>query len=174
MRVWLVKTYRKIIFYILLRRRYKERLKDVIIDHIYVMGFEKIHRNERSGPEGYKSSFGPRESKFIEIYSSDKRDDFTRSLHIRLFHRGIQVSPKSLNNRLIELLNKGYIVEGVPMHWSFGLTAKGLVHYSEGRSFEDSFRKNRLSKIALWISIPAAIIAIISLLKAFCLFPFNQ
>lgn len=173
MKVWLVKAYRKIVFYILLRTRFKERLKDVIIDHIYVMGFEKIHHREQIGPDSHKVWFGPRESKFIEIYDSDKRDDFTGSLHHRLFHRGIQVSPKALNYRLSELINKGFIVEGAPIHWSFALTAKGIFHYCNGRSFEDNFRKDRSAKIALWISIPAVILALIGLLKAFGWFPFE-
>jgi hypothetical protein len=172
-KVWLERTYRKLKFKILSNKSLSERLKDVIIDHIHIMGFEKVHKREQIGTDGHKVWYGPRESKFIEIYDNDKRVDFTRSLQLRLFHRSIEVSPESLNECLTELINKGYIVEGFPMHWSFALTGKGVFHYSNGRSFEDNLKKNRLSRIALWISIPAVIVAIIGLLKAFELFPFS-
>ncbi|MFT6865915.1 MAG: hypothetical protein ACJA08_000741 [Cyclobacteriaceae bacterium] len=150
-----------------MRKRLKERLKDTVIDHIFVTGFEKIFQRQEISIENRKMWFGPMEKKFVRLYENENRVLLEKDLMNRLKHRDLNFHPIVFRNVLIDLIIKGFIIEGAPCHEEYGLTVKGVNHYQSGRSFEESYVKDRITRIAIWISVGSTFIALFSLLKAF-------
>ncbi|GEM_PF-3505374 len=153
-----------------MKKKLKERLKDCVLDHIFVTGYEKIFQRVEMNQDRTRMWYGPMEKKFVRLFEDDKRDKLESNLIDRLKHRELSVKIEDVKDCLIELIVKGFVVEGAPVHEEYGLTVKGINHYQTGRSFEELYLKDRMARIAFRISIGSALVALISALKAFNVF----
>lgn len=153
-----------------MKKKLNERLKDCVLDHTFVMGYEKMFQRVEVNQDGTRMWYGPIEKKFVRLFKDDKRDELEPNLRSRLDHRKLKVDAKAINACLVDLIVKGYLVEGAPIHEEYGLTVKGVNHYQTGRSFEELYLKDRMARVAFWISIGSAFIALFSALKAFDFF----
>ncbi len=157
-------------YFVIMKKKLKERLKDCVVDHVFVTGYEKMFKRVEMNQDGTRMWYGPVEKKFVQLFKDEKGDELEPNFSSRLSHRKLKVNAKSMNTCLVDLIVKGYLVEGAPIHEEYGLTVKGVNHYQTGRSFEELYLKDRMARIALGISIGSAFVALFSALKAFAIF----
>ena len=171
-------------------RQKKERLKDVLIDHVFDHCFNEIvHKVEADGikinydnPEqlndpvikslvqaaikskSFKAYVAVRDSKYCKLLVADK------TVHKSLIEK-LESLGFSKGKRLYERIHKAhdflifrsYIVKNKPVENEVRLTEKGIRHYSDGKSFEDNYVYRRNSNIALSVSLTSIIIALTAL-----------
>lgn len=170
--------------------RKANRLKDILIDHVFDHCFNEVVRKIES--PGFKITYedpkeleDPLSQSIIEsIKKSGKLkfqyttrdnefckvlvDDNTvhKSLITKLEALGFKKG-KHLYRRIEkahnELVAKSYLVRNKPIENEVKLTEKGLKHYLDGKSFEDKFITRRNSNIALIISIISIVVALTAL-----------
>lgn len=171
-----------------MKRRNKERLKDVIIDHIYNRCYNDVIRilEGEIGNVALADSATSEDDLFLrKIYDNlirpsvsvrmfhDIRNatkcritvgeiiesSFQEELHALGYSKG-----KELNGHVFEalnyLVNRSFLAGNLNVTSEYALTPKGLNHYSSGRSFEDLYIKEKKSRIALMVSIVSILIAL--------------
>jgi hypothetical protein len=174
-----------------MKRRLKERLKDIIIDQIYHYCYNEVVLKIESDTlnvtleAGNKLKDNPYIKELISkfIGSSDKakmhydtRNDTycnliegrepLKSFMDRLIVQGYKRSENlhnNIENAIQFLVYRSYLKRNYPKTTELALTQKGINHYTTGRSFEDLYINGRNTGIAL-------IISIISIVIAFCAF----
>lgn len=173
-------------------RTKKERLKDLLIDHVYDYCYNEIvQRIEGDGnsltfddpalldlPETarfveklrmakqYRAYYTTRDDEFCQIVPN--KEDLSLRLTKRLKNSGFKSGKKMINQVLKaqnELISKSYFSEGNPIKSKIKLTEKGLRHYLDGKSFEDDYINRRNSNIAIVISVFSIIIAILAIVS---------
>jgi len=174
-------------------KREKERLKDILIDHVYdYCNNEIVHKLEgdnikleydnpkllndpvtKSLVEQIKKSkkikgyYKNRETKFCNLITEDNLIQST--LSEKLNFCGFKKS-KNLEKNIIMakkyLIARSYLSENNPIRAEVKLTEKGLLHYHDGKSFEDNFINHLHSNVGIIISIISVIIATIAIILA--------
>jgi hypothetical protein len=171
-----------------MRRLKKERLKDIIIDHIYHYCFNEIVKKIKGDSANITLDVGSKledDQTLNDIYeklikpsksinfSYDTRNathciviegkNVQKTFMDKLLGLGFKKSNKlhyHIESSLKFLLNRSYISQNQPIKTQYSLTQKGLNHYSSGKSFEESYRKGRNAAFALIISIISITLAI--------------
>lgn len=174
----------------MISRKKKERLKDILIDHVYDYCYnqivqkiegdgikmtsevpsllneetDKIILDKLSKSKKIKMYYETRQTKYCNIILT--KDDLHKSLLEKLKQLGFSKG-KNLKSRVVEthnlLLNRSYFAKNQPIENEVRLTEKGIKHYLDGKSFEDEYISRRNSNIAIVISISSIIIAIIAI-----------
>jgi hypothetical protein len=171
-----------------MKRINKERLKDIIIDHIYNRCYNDVVKiiEAEIGDAPLAESATSEDDLFLRKI----HDNLIRpSVSVRMFHDirnatkcRITVGEliessfaeqlqelgykkgKELNDQVFDalnyLVNRSFLVRNLPVISEYALTPKGLNHYSSGRSFEDLYLKEKKSRIALVVSIVSILIAL--------------
>lgn len=159
-----------------MRTKTKERLKDIIIDHIYSHCYNEIARTvlgEKTDEDqpGYDPDLQGIYDTFIRT-SGEVRilQDLRRATHCRvivdkaiepllaekLVSQGYSTNgrmTRKVEDALQYLVTRSYLIKKYPANSEYTLTRKGIEHYSSGRSFEESYMEGRYAKIALTFSI---------------------
>ena len=168
-------------------KKKNERIKDIIIDHIFDYCYNDIvHKAEGGGISlsaesgeqlgdpvmkslddaardsgNYKNYFGPREVEYCTVLV--REDTIHKAFSEKLQVLGIKKS-KTLYRKIISahsfLLARSYISKSKPIESKVKLTEKGLRHYLDGKSFEEAFVVRRNSNIALVVSFISIALAI--------------
>lgn len=159
-----------------MRTRSKERLKDIIIDHIYSHCYDEIARTlDGENPAEMHPGDDPELQKIYDTFvkpSGEVRiyNDLRRATHCRVIvDKAIQPAvagklasegykngnrlTKQVDDALTYLVNRSYLIKKYPANSEYTLTPKGIEHYSSGRSFEESFNAGRATLVALTVSI---------------------
>lgn len=159
-----------------MRTKSKERLKDIIIDHIYSHCYDEIARTlDGEDPAERHTGDDPELQKIYNTFvkpSGEVRiyNDLRRATHCRIIvDKAIQpaVAEKlasegyknnsrmtsQVSDALTYLVNRSYLIKKYPANSEYTLTPKGIEHYSSGRSFEQSYNAQRTSYVALTVSI---------------------
>lgn len=177
-----------------MKSRHRERLKDVIIDHVYNQCYSEVVRVVENEP-GTQTSHTEEDPYMQKIYDTFIKPsgsvrmfhELRNAIHCRLTDDG-KVS-ESLSSTLRQrgfrengpiyedvcqaldyLVGRSYLVRNLPVKDEYTLTPKGHNHYSSGRSFEDEWLAaagNRRALMLSWISIS---IVLASLAAAFVYF----
>lgn len=175
----------------------KEKLKDILIDYSYDYlynqkfkvlrcpgmfvkneiypvdlrmkgGFRGFHELEI---EYFKNSEG---SKYIgyetnnkEYYRFSNRSTSFCDRFERLGMKRENVPKVEIDNAIQYLCDKSYIARDQPSHLHLKLTPKGIFHYENGLSFENTYlansavkKANKISKISICISIFAIVMSL--------------
>jgi len=171
-----------------MKKKLKERLKDIIIDHIYHYCYNEIVRKIESDDvkltldvESKIENDSVLKSIYDDIIKSkgpikmfyDTRDKthckviegntVHKSFTDRLLAQSFKKSDKLnlyIEEALTYLIHRSYISRNQPIESEVTLTQKGINHYTSGGSFEDKYVKGRNAGIALIISIISIVIAI--------------
>lgn len=168
----------------------KERIKDILIDHVYdYCNNEIVQRMEGGGhtityddprhlkdpateaiadlikkSKNAKLNYTTRNVEFCEIITSP---DYVHSTLIEKLLKSGFSKGKGLYRNVVEAQNflvaRSYFIRGNPIKNKVKLTEKGVKHYLDGKSFEDDYINRRNSNIAIIISIGSAIIALIAI-----------
>lgn len=165
-----------------MRTKTTERLKDIIIDHIYSYCYDEIARTieGEKAEENYPGD-DPDLQKIYDTFIKPSGEirifhDVRRATHCRVIVdkaiepslAGKLVSQGYSNNggmtRKVEkalefLVNRSYLIKKYPANSEYTLTTKGVEHYSSGRSFEEQYSAGRDAKIALTFSVVSIIAA---------------
>jgi hypothetical protein len=174
-----------------MKKKFKERLKDIIIDHIYHYCYNEIVRKIKG--DNAQMTFDVeskieddsvlkkiydeilKSSSSIKMFYDARNQSYCKvvdgvivqkSFMERLLAQGFKKSERlnlDIEEALTFLVHRSYITRNQPIENEVSLTQKGINHYTSGNSFEDKFIKGRNAKIAL-------IISIISIAIAFCAF----
>lgn len=174
-----------------MRPRKRNRLKDILINHVFDYCYNEIVKKFESegfnfssdGPEGFKdpsiqtliehsikrgsSRFyhGTRDSEYCKILV--KKDHTQKTLIDKLLHHGFRKGKKlykHIENAHSFLIVNSYFAQNYHDKNEIKLTEKGLRHYLEGKSFEQDYLANRNSNLALILSIISIIIAMVAVI----------
>jgi hypothetical protein len=179
-----------------MRKRSKERLKDIVIDFIYDYCWNEVVKKVEAKnlnvefPDNYpidkdeilkdiftgiKKSGGAklyhatRDKEYCKVIRKDGKavnSEFIKKLEFLGYKRNDQLEKEV--NKTIEFLHiRSYLANNLPVKTEFKLTEKGLNHYRTGKSFEEIYIKGWVARRALLISGISIIIAIISVLLSF-------
>lgn len=167
----------------------QNRLRDILIDHVFDYCNNEVvnkiespgitilfdnakdledpftkHLVEKAIESGdMKNYFGVRNSEFCKILvGKSVHQSLMQKLEILGFRKSNRLS-KEIHRAEENLVARSYLVRNKPVENEVRLTEKGLKHYLDGRSFENSFLSRRNSIIAIVISVTSAIISIISM-----------
>jgi len=175
-----------------MRKLYCERLKDIIIDHVYHYCFNEVIKkiegdsiklgvdadtniNEdpvlKSALDQILKSKGPKELKYetrdTRYCNIIEGIEVQKSFMDRLLSQGFKKSNMlntRIENAIVELIHKSYLARNQPITKEITLTQKGLNHYNTGLSFEKLYIEGRNGRIALIISIISITIAVLAFL----------
>ncbi|HLN56539.1 MAG TPA: hypothetical protein VK207_11135 [Bacteroidales bacterium] len=158
-----------------MRTRTKERLKDIIIDHIYSHCYEEIARKMEGDHEEKFPGDDPDLQNIYDTFIKSSGEvrifhDLRRAIHCRvivdksiepLLAEKLSTEGYSKNGRMTKkvqsvlqyLVARSYLIKRYPANSEYTLTAKGIEHYTSGRSFEESYREGRDVKVALVVSV---------------------
>lgn len=170
----------------------KERLKDIIIDHVYHYCFnEKIKKLEGDNinlnidVEADINDDPVTKSAYEQILKSKEKLNFRfetrntiycsiiegnavhKSFMERLLAQGFVKSDKlasQIEDSVTELVHKSYLTRNQPISNELSLTQKGINHYNTGLSFERLFTEGRIARTALIVSIISIILSIVAFL----------
>jgi len=173
-----------------------ERLKDIIIDHVYDYCFNEIvmkiegggHKIELGGKSKieddpfmqdiheaikksgeYKAYYDKRNKKYCKIIEGEI---VVKSFTDKLLYLGFEKSDTlhlEINEAIKFLKHRSYLSQNQPIDSEYSLTDKGLNHYLTGASFEDKYLQNQDSHQTRIISIVSLIVAIMAFLLPFIL-----
>ena len=177
-----------------MKKRQKERLKDIIIDHIYDYCYNEVVKKIKGDSANItldahskieddpllQSIFDNliKPSKSIKMVHDKRNENYCKVIEGNVVHKSFMDKllsqgfnkSKKLNEQIETALNflvyRSYLARNLPIQIEFTLTPKGINHYTSGRSFEELYIKERNTRIALTISI-------ISIFIAFCAFAYN-
>ena len=166
-----------------------ERLKDIIIDHIYhycyneivkkIKGdsasitldsssrldddpvLKSIYENMIKTSKSFSFSYATRDVTYCKVIEGEV---VLKSFMDKLRSSGFKKGPRlhiHIKKALDFLLHRSYILQNQPIDTEYALTQKGLNHYDEGKSFEESYLQGRNARTALIISIISITLAII-------------
>lgn len=171
-------------------KKKKERIKDILIDHVYDFCYNEIVQRMEGG--GHSLTFDnptqlkdPTTKAIVDLIKNSKNVKGYYTTRDAKFCK-IITSPNSLHSTLIDklqksnfskgrglqkniisaqdfLISRSYFVQGNPIKSEVKLTEKGIQHYLDGKSFEDNYINRRNSNIAIIISIGSIIIALIAI-----------
>jgi hypothetical protein len=175
-----------------MRKLYREKLKDIIIDHVYHYCFNEVIQkiegdniilkvdvdsniNEdpvlKSALNEILKSTGRKELKYETrntLYCNIIEGvEVQKSFMDRLLSQGFKKSNilnTRIENAIVELIHKSYLARNQPLDKEVTLTQKGLNHYNSGLSFEKQYIEGRNGRIALIISIISITIAALAFL----------
>ncbi len=159
-----------------MKTRTQERLKDIIIDHVYSHCYDEIIKTiEGEEPSDKYPGDDPDLRKIYDTFIKTSGEvkilnDIRRATHCRIIiDKAIETSlagkleslgypgngalTKKVEDALRYLVNRSYLIKKYPANSEYTLTTKGVEHYSSGRSFEDSYIQGRYAKMALTFSI---------------------
>ena len=164
-----------------MRTKSKERLKDIIIDHIYSHCYDEIVRTIEGEQPEEKSYDDPDLQKIYNTFIKTSGEvkifhDIRRATHCRvivdrsvepellqkLVSQGYNKNGKTtrdVEEALDFLVNRSFLMKKYPANSEYTLTTKGVEHYSSGKSFEEYYMNGRYAKIALTFSIVSVITA---------------
>ncbi|WP_148264592.1 hypothetical protein [Christiangramia forsetii] len=173
-------------------KKKKERIKDILIDHVYdFCNNEIVQKMEGGGnsltyddpvhlkdPETKVIAEYIKKSKDLKLYYTTRNDEFCEiitkpdylhsTLIKKLLNSGFSKG-KNLHKNVVKaqdfLVARSYFIKGNPIKSKVKLTEKGIKHYLDGKSFEDDYINRRNSNIAIVISLASILIAIIAILK---------
>ncbi|WP_282019188.1 hypothetical protein [Salegentibacter mishustinae] len=173
-------------------KKKKERIKDILIDHVYdFCNNEIIQKMEGGGnsltyddpvhlkdPETKVIAEYIKKSKDLKLHYTTRNEEFCEiitkpdylhsTLIKKLLNSGFSKG-KNLHKNVVEaqdfLVARSYFAKGNPIKSKVKLTEKGIKHYLDGKSFEDNYINRRNSNIAIVISLASILIAIIAILK---------
>lgn len=148
-----------------MRKRLKERLKDIIIDHINDYCYNEVVQKIEGGTAsltldaGSKIKDDPVLQPFydfkiksqgpIKMYFTVRNathcqviegNMILKSFSEKLLSQGFKKSDKLstfIEDALKTLVHRSYLARNLPKKVEFALTHKGINHYTSGRSFED-------------------------------------
>jgi len=165
-----------------MRTKTKERLKDIIIDHIYSHCYDEIARTmEGEKPVEQYPGDDPDLQRIYDTFikpSGEVRifQDLRKATHCRIIiDRSVESNlaeklvsqgyPK--NGRMLKkvedalqyLITRSYLIKKYPANSEYTLTPKGIEHYSSGKSFEDAYLNGKYTIIALTFSIVSVVAA---------------
>ncbi|HEX2967756.1 MAG TPA: hypothetical protein VHO46_01535 [Bacteroidales bacterium] len=165
-----------------MRTRSGERIKDIIIDHVYSRCYDAIARKIEG--EDADEKYPGDDADMQKIYetfiktSGEVRifHDLRRATHCRIIvdrsveplltekldSEGFQSNARmtrKVEDALRFLVNRSYLIKKYPANSEYTLTTKGVEHYSSGRSFEEAYLNGRTAKIALTFSIVSVVAA---------------
>lgn len=175
-----------------MRTRSSERLKDIIIDHIYSHCYDEIAKTLDGENSEMHPGDDPELQKIYDTFvktSGEVRiyNDLRRATHCRVIvDKAIQPAvaeklvsegyknngrlTKQVSEALNYLVTRSYLIKKYPANSEYTLTPKGIEHYSSGRSFEESYNAGWKATVALTfsiISVMAAAAAVVMNLQAF-------
>lgn len=176
-----------------MRTRSRERIKDVIIDHIYSHCYDEIARTlDGENQAEMHPGDDPELQKIYDTFvktSGEVRiyNDLRRATHCRVIvDKEIQPAvadklaaegyknsgrlTKQVSDALHYLVTRSYLIKKYPANSEYTLTPKGIEHYSSGKSFEESFNEGWKASVALTfsiISVMAAAAAVMMNLQVF-------
>lgn len=186
---WLIKKVMR------MKKKRREHLKDLIIDHIYhhcynelVKKIESEHFNisipantkieddplskdlfeslKNSGSP-YKSRYAPRGQKYCKVINGKSiHQSFLQMLLFSGFEQSDNLHT-DINSALEFLLIRSYIKKNQPDESEYALTPKGVNHYSTGQSFEANYMDGRLARNAIRWSVASFIVAGLSWLGTY-------
>lgn len=159
-----------------MRTSSKERLKDIVIDHIYSHCYDEISRRIEGADDMDKyPGDDPDLQKIYDTFIKPSGEvrifhDLRRAIHCRvivdrsiepLLAEKLSVQGYSNNGKMTKmmeevlqfLVTRSYLMKRYPANSEYALTAKGVEHYTSGKSFEESYREGRDAKMALAFSI---------------------
>lgn len=165
-----------------MRTRSKERLKDIIIDHIYSHCYDQVARTlDGENPAGTHPGDDPELQKIYDTFVNSSGEiriynDLRRATHCRVIvDKAIQPAiagklaaegykngnrlTKRVDDALTYLVNRSYLIKKYPANSEYTLTPKGIEHYSSGRSFEQSHNVQRATFVAVTVSIISVVAA---------------
>lgn len=174
-----------------MRTRKRHRLKDILINHVFDYCYNEVVKKFESegfkfssdGPEGFKdpsiqtliehslkkgnSKFyhGTRDSEYCKILV--EKDVTQKALIDKLLHQGFRKGKKlykHIENAHSFLIVNSYFAQNYHDKNEIRLTEKGLRHYLEGKSFEQTYLIHRNSNIALILSIISIMVATIAVI----------
>ncbi len=174
----------------MITKRKRERIKDVLIDHVYDFCFnEVVQRIEGGGMKltyddpvhlkdeatavlldqikksnKIKAYFTTRETEYCEILTEPDylHSTLIKKLKFSGFSKG-KVLLKEVLKAQEFLLARSYFASNKPIKTRVKLTEKGLRHYLDGKSFEDNYVNRRNSNLAIVVSAFSLIIALIAI-----------
>jgi hypothetical protein len=177
-----------------MKSQLKERLKDIIIDHVYDYCFNEvvmkiegggnkielgrgskveddpfmqvIHENIKKSGE-YKAYYDKRNKKYCKIIEGK---NIFKSFTDKLVYLGFEKSDTlhlEINEAIQFLLHRSYLSHNQPIESEYSLTDKGLNHYLTGASFEDKYLQNQDSHQTRLISVISLVVAIAAILLQF-------
>ncbi len=177
----------------LITKREKEKLKDILIDHVYDFCFNEIvQRIESDGieltyddpkllnnpedkalleqikrPKSFRGYYTTRETEYCNIIRNENKLPKTLNDKLKLsgFSRKKSLI-KNISSAQEFLIARSYFSKNRPIEDEVKLTEKGIRHYLDGKSFEDIYVQRRNSNIAIIISSFSIIIALIALFKS--------
>lgn len=154
-----------------MRTRTKERLKDIIIDHVYSHCYEEVARKMEGDQEEQFPGDDPDLQKIYDTFIKPSGEvrifhDLRRAIHCRvivdksiepLLAEKLASDGYPKNGRMTRkvedvlqfLVTRSFLIKRYPANSEYTLTAKGIEHYTSGRSFEESYREGRDVKVAL-------------------------
>ena len=171
-----------------------ERLKDIIVDHVYDYCFNEVvmkiegggHKIELGGKSKieddpfmqdiheaikksgeYKAYYDKRNKKYCKIIEGK---NVFKSFTDKLLYLGFEKSDTlhvEINETIKFLIHRSYLSQNQPIDSEYSLTEKGLNHYLSGISFEDKFIQNQIATYTLIISIISIILASTALIFQF-------
>ncbi len=174
----------------MISKRKKERIKDVLIDHVFDFCFnEVVQRVEGGGikltyddpvhlkdpttavvleqikkSDNLKAYYTTRETDYCEILTEP---DYLHSTLIQKLKLSGFSKGKSLHKQVLKaqefLIARSYLACNNPIKARVKLTEKGRRHYLDGKSFEDNYVNRRNSNLAIVISVLSIIIALIAI-----------
>lgn len=175
-----------------MKKKLKERLKDIIIDQIYHYCYNEVVKKIEVGtlkvelPAEGKLQDYPNLPGLINLYADSGHGKMCYDTRNEPFCNLIEGSEPLLslmetlksqgyNQRNLHvihiekaiqfLVNRSYLRQNAPKKTELALTQKGINHYSTGRSFEETYIKGRNAAIALIISIISIVIAVCAFLS---------
>lgn len=174
----------------MIAKRKRERIKDVLIDHVYDFCFNEVVQQVEGGgmkltyndpallkgsttavimdkimkSENVKAYYTTRETKYCKILTEP---DFLHSTLIKKLQFSGFSKGKRLHKDVVKaqefLIARSYFAESNPIKARVKLTEKGKRHYLDGKSFEDNYVSRRNSNLAIVVSIFSIIIALIAI-----------
>ena len=180
-----------------MRRKLKERLKDIIIDYIYHYCYNEVVKKIEGKtikitlPEGSSTQDDPVLKSLIDymmipptsvkMFHDVRNEAYCKLIEGDVVHKsfmdnllsqGYKKSDKlssHIEGTLNFLVNRSYLSRNLPVKTEYKLTPKGINHYNTGRSFEDIYIKGRHAFLGLIISIISIVIAVFALFINFIL-----
>lgn len=172
------------------RKAKHNRLKDILINHVYDYGFNQVVQKIegegfslsyedptipksdfekhlivnalKTGP--FKAYYSTRDKEYCKVIEED--GILHKELVNKLLESNFQKNDmlfKRVKKAHDELITESYLSRNNPVRKEVRLTPKGKKHYMDGLSFERVYRTRRIALNALWLSGISIIIAVASL-----------
>ena len=171
-------------------KRKRERIKDVLIDHVYDFCYNEVVQQVEGGglkltyddpvhlkdpttaviydqikkSKNIRAHYTTRETEYCEILTEP---DYLHSTLIKKLQFSGFSNGKILHKEVLKaqefLIARSYFTRNNPIKARVKLTEKGRKHYLDGKSFEDNYVNRRNSNLAIVISVFSIVIALIAI-----------